>query len=103
MVNPEDIAERFWSLAQKPSEEARREQLFLDEVIRKAHCEREIGARLEDAEAAKSAHGTVVESFGKVCLYTIAEENWRDVRFTDEEIRSDPALFVTRLRGPRTP
>jgi len=28
LVNPEDIAERFWSLAQKPSEEARREQLF---------------------------------------------------------------------------
>jgi acyl-homoserine-lactone acylase len=32
-----------------------------------------------------------------------ASKRWRDVRFTDEEIRADPALTVTRLRGPRTP
>ena len=32
-----------------------------------------------------------------------ASKHWRDVRFTDEEIRADPALTVTRLRGPRTP
>lgn len=29
------------------------------------------------AEAAKGAHGTVVESFGQVWLYRIAEERWR--------------------------
>src|SRR6267154_6779750 len=29
------------------------------------------------AEAAKGRHGTVVESFGKVWLYTIAEAGWR--------------------------
>ena len=52
MVNPEDIAERFWSLAQKPSEEARREQLFLDDVIHKAHLEREIETRLDGVETA---------------------------------------------------
>jgi hypothetical protein len=28
-------------------------------------------------EAARGPHGTVVESFGKVWLYTIAEEGWR--------------------------
>jgi acyl-homoserine-lactone acylase len=32
-----------------------------------------------------------------------AAKRWRDVRFTDEEIRADPALTVTRLRGSRTP
>ena len=47
MVNPEDIAERFWSLVQQPSEEARREQLFLEDVIHKAYFEREFAARLE--------------------------------------------------------
>src|SRR5215469_15748617 len=52
MVNPEDIAGRFWGLAQKPSEEARREELFLDDVIHKAHVEREIGARLDGVETA---------------------------------------------------
>jgi quercetin dioxygenase-like cupin family protein len=30
-----------------------------------------------EAEAAKGPRGTVVESFGKVWLYTIAEANWR--------------------------
>ena len=52
MINPEDIAERFWSRAQKPSEEARREQLFLDDVIHKAHLEREIETRLDGVETA---------------------------------------------------
>jgi acyl-homoserine-lactone acylase len=32
-----------------------------------------------------------------------AAKRWRSVRFTDDEIRADPALTVTRLRGPRTP
>src|SRR5215471_16926910 len=32
-----------------------------------------------------------------------ASKRWRDVRFTDEEVRADPALTVTRLRGARTP
>jgi acyl-homoserine-lactone acylase len=32
-----------------------------------------------------------------------AAKRWRDVRFTDEEIRADPGLTVTRLRGRRTP
>ena len=31
-----------------------------------------------------------------------AAKRWRDVRFTDEEIRADPGLATTRLRGPRT-
>ena len=52
MVDPEDIAERFWNLAQKPSEEARRELLFLDDVMHKAHPEREIETRLEGVETA---------------------------------------------------
>lgn len=28
-------------------------------------------------------------------------KRWRDVRFTEDEIRADPALAVTALRGPR--
>jgi SAM-dependent methyltransferase len=52
MTQSEDIAERFWSLPQKPDEEARREQLFLDDVIHKAHLDREIASRLEGVETA---------------------------------------------------
>jgi SAM-dependent methyltransferase len=44
--NSEDICERFWNLPSKPEEEARRERLFLDDVIQKAHLEREIASRL---------------------------------------------------------
>jgi hypothetical protein len=62
MVNPEDIAERFWSRAQKPSEEARREQFFLDDVIHKAHFEREIGARLEGVGMIERAHRDAAEA-----------------------------------------
>ena len=32
------------------------------------------------AETVKGPHGTVVESFGKVWLYTIAEADWRPAR-----------------------
>ncbi len=52
MTQSEDIAERFWSLPQKPDEESRREQLFLDDVIQKAHLDREIASRLAGVETA---------------------------------------------------
>jgi len=52
MTESEDIAERFWNLPQKPDEEARREQLFLDDVIHKAHLDREIESRLEGVQSA---------------------------------------------------
>jgi hypothetical protein len=42
----EDICERFWNLPSKPGEETRRERFFLDDVIQKAHLEREIASRL---------------------------------------------------------
>lgn len=51
MIKPDDISERFWNLPQKPDEEARREQLFLDDVIHKAHVEREIESRLGGVES----------------------------------------------------
>jgi SAM-dependent methyltransferase len=42
----EDICERFWNLPSKPGEESRREQLFLDDIIQKAHLDRELRSRL---------------------------------------------------------
>lgn len=47
MSKSEDIAGRFWSLREKGEEEARRESLFLDDLILKAHVEREIDIRLD--------------------------------------------------------
>lgn len=32
-----------------------------------------------------------------------AAKRWRDVRFTEEEVRGDPGLTVSTLRGPRLP
>lgn len=54
-MRSDDIAERFWSLPQKPSEEARREQLFLDDVIQMAHLDREIASALEGVVTALDA------------------------------------------------
>lgn len=47
LTESEDISERFWNLPQKPEEEAQRESLFLDDVIHKAHLDREIESRLD--------------------------------------------------------
>ena len=41
MTTPEDISRRFWNQAQKGDEEDRREQLFMDDIIQKAHLDRE--------------------------------------------------------------
>jgi SAM-dependent methyltransferase len=46
----ESIAERFWNLPTKGEEEAQREQHYMDDIIQKAHLDREIAARLEGVE-----------------------------------------------------
>ncbi len=45
-MNNEDIASRFWNLPQKGAEEARRERLFIDDIIQKSHIQTEIVSRL---------------------------------------------------------
>lgn len=43
----ESIAAKFWSLPTKGEEEARRENLFMDDIIQKAHLDREIDRLLD--------------------------------------------------------
>jgi ubiquinone/menaquinone biosynthesis C-methylase UbiE len=43
----ERIAERFWNLPTKGEEEAVREEHFMDDIIQKAHLDREIAVRLD--------------------------------------------------------
>jgi ubiquinone/menaquinone biosynthesis C-methylase UbiE len=50
-----DIAERFWSLPQKGAEEDRREQLFMDDIVQKAHLDREIARYLEGVRSVLDA------------------------------------------------
>jgi hypothetical protein len=47
MITSEDISSRFWNLTQKPAEELNREQVFIDDIIAKAHVEREIFSHLK--------------------------------------------------------
>jgi hypothetical protein len=61
MPASEDICERFWNLPSKPGEEARRERLFLDDVIQKARLDREIASRRRGSEKSKSKMGLVVQ------------------------------------------
>jgi len=42
----EDVAAKFWNLPTKGEEETRRETLFMDDIIQKAHLDREIDAVL---------------------------------------------------------
>lgn len=47
MITSTIISSRFWNLPQKPDEEAAREQTFIDDIIQKAHIEREILSNLD--------------------------------------------------------
>jgi 2-polyprenyl-3-methyl-5-hydroxy-6-metoxy-1,4-benzoquinol methylase len=40
MTTSTDISRRFWNLPQKASEETKREQTFIDDIIQKSHIER---------------------------------------------------------------
>jgi SAM-dependent methyltransferase len=42
----EGVAEKFWNLPTKGEEESKRETLFMDDIIQKAHLDREIDALL---------------------------------------------------------
>lgn len=53
--DPEDIADRFWNLSHKGEEENERETLFMDDIILKAHLDREIESRLDDVETVLDA------------------------------------------------
>ncbi len=55
MVDSEDICERFWNLPWKADEEAKREELFLDDIIQKAHIDREIDSRLSGVRSVLDA------------------------------------------------
>lgn len=62
--NYEQIAEKFWSLPQKPGEEANRDRLFMDDQILHAHLEREIESRLEGV-------GTVLDAGGGTGRFSV--------------------------------
>jgi SAM-dependent methyltransferase len=46
----EHVAARFWNLASKGREEAEREGLFMDDIVQKAHVDREIARHLTGIE-----------------------------------------------------
>lgn len=47
MTTSKDISSRFWNLPQKANEELSRESTFIDDIIQKAHIEREILSHLD--------------------------------------------------------
>lgn len=51
MFNYEDIADRFWNLPQKGKEEITRECHYIDDIIQKAHIEKEILNNLQGVSA----------------------------------------------------
>lgn len=50
MTTSNDISGRFWNLPQKADEELGRESTFIDDIIQKAHIEREILSQLDGVE-----------------------------------------------------
>jgi len=54
-----EISRRFWSLPQKPGEEAAREETFIDDIISKAHIERLLLENLDGIRTAFDGGGGV--------------------------------------------
>lgn len=52
MTISRDISERFWNLPHKEREEVEREKTFIDDIIAKAHIEREIFSHLDGVRTA---------------------------------------------------
>lgn len=76
MVDPEDICERFWSLPTKPDEETRREQLFLADIIPKAHLDREIRSRFDGVRTVLDAGaGTGRFSITLAAIFSVEVES----------------------------
>jgi SAM-dependent methyltransferase len=50
MTTSNDISSRFWNLPQKAGEEIGRESAFIDDIIAKAHTEREIVSHLDGVQ-----------------------------------------------------
>jgi SAM-dependent methyltransferase len=92
MKDYEDIAERFWSLPQKAEEENKRESLFMDDIIQKAHLDREIESRLAGVE-------TVFDGGGGVGRFSIPLAA-RGLRVTHFDI-SPPMLEKARENAAR--
>lgn len=57
MRDYEAIAAKFWNLPSKGEEESRRETLFMDDIIQKAHLDREIEALLPGVQTVLDAGG----------------------------------------------
>ena len=57
MAQSREISARFWSLPQKPGEEAAREQTFIDDIISKAHIERLLLGNLDGIRTAFDGGG----------------------------------------------
>jgi len=57
MPHSSEISGRFWSLSQKPGEEAAREQNFIDDIIQKAHIERLLLENLDGVRTAFDGGG----------------------------------------------
>jgi len=89
-----DISARFWSLPQKPREEAAREQTFIDDIIQKAHIQRLLLENLEGIRTAFDGGGGT----GRFSLLMAA----RGVHVTHFDISQpmlDKARQLAEIRG----
>src|SRR5262245_24199347 len=92
MPSSRDISERFWNQPQKGLEESRRELFFMDDIIQKAHLEREIERRLDGVQSVLDAGAGA----GRFSLWLAA----RGLRVTHYDISSS-MIDVARDQAER--
>ena len=94
MTTSSDISSRFWSLPQKPYEETRREEIFIDDIIQKSHIEREILSRLDGIETAFDGGG----GYGRFSLL-LARKGIKVTHFDISESMLKKAKELAQAQG----
>ena len=94
MVNSSDISSRFWNLPQKGNEELAREETFIDDIVLKAHTEKEILSHLDDIKTVFDGGA----GYGRFSIM-LAKKGIHVTHFDISQVMIDKAIEIARREG----
>lgn len=94
MTTSTDISSRFWNLPQKADEETARETTYIDDIIQKAHIEREILSKLKGIQTVFDGGA----GYGRFSIL-LAKRGLRVTHFDISQAMLDKAKEIARLEG----
>ncbi len=94
MTTSADISSRFWNLPQKADEELAREATYIDDIIQKAHIEREILSNLEGIQTVFDGGA----GYGRFSIL-LAKRGLHVTHFDISQVMLDKAKEIARREG----